>query len=1209
LKSAIGYEIKDYYGNAQEEVSAIATGKAGDIYKYKIEMPEGTGSSKFRLEADSPYATIEFCDENGNYLANEATDKYIYNTITYPLGNVTEKTLKFRIVPSGVLYDTNSIKTSQYNPNDGCSYYILEVINTPQGTGLQSAYVQYDKSTGKATEAAHEGYLGFRTSVSKNLTTTTLKLVPESSDAVVKVEGYENQTTGAGTVIIEDFALEPEGISTATITVTSVSQIQSTYTLKIMRLVEGDYNMSVFIQKSIETELDLEKKLYTTDEKLPTYQSEAIVTALFTDPDSYEKGYRVVIGEESTTNKRKEITTADPSVTNSNVPLEGATTYVPIYIYQNDEATSPLAMYQVLIEKDSVDNILDSVYVEKRAPDEINTAADGERKFVANVYNKTRTATVEINAVDNRATIELVRLNNKDAQDQSWESMATGTLNAGVTELVDGANEFIFIVRPSNTQVYGAYYLTINYTDVDVSLDMLSVSDDKDEEIPFRGKEFKPNILDYELNLDKATSTYTFKANAQTSLKSIRDKGIEDDLKIYIGEYESLHDLQEAATVVTENCEPITREFNEDELELNDEGFAEVPVTLVLGDYTKEYTVMIHAKSSDADLSHTTVGLGVVGYELTPPYEYDQYDYELTVEANVNIAEIYAIANHIHKNSTTLLTLTRKIDSQGNVVKSALNNLDVSVALSPGVNEFIVTVESEDSKNTRTYNLTINKKQLELNIDTLTVDGVRAQRDGNEFFVYVTSDAAPTVLAQSDNPKYVTTQIISESGSVLGAMSDELTPATASNVVQTHLNADKETDLTIRLVDNTNEAHYQDYKLRLLNPANDDILSIVLGTGDGSFSNSNESGYDIPISAKWDEERDAYVASVPAAMADTTIRVTTVNEGKLVKIGSFSAQIYDYYDDTHRQFTAKDKVVVPNVLTIGVANLEENKDLNDYVYNEYTLIIEKMSDEANLYNADFILPTDPNGASPHADFTINLPTQLNHAYNVDNDVAYITFTGLKMSDKATGSYTLNARNSSTSGIFTEGESLKLDLNEGVNNIKIKVTSQDRTVSKTYSFNINRAINENISKLNDIKIQIGNTYYDTVAVPAADNTKNVLTYHLTIPQEIDETETPIIVTAVPFDDGLEYSITNKVVVNGDTSDSSTTSSKEVIIGDGSSKYNSKLDGGDTVRIIYNVKTDGKNASEYVVELFKDSNLDLDPQLAYLTNIMRADTERH
>ena len=89
-------------------------------------------------------------------------------------------------------------------------------------------------------------------------------------------------------------------------------------------------------------------------------------------------------------------------------------------------------------------------------------------------------------------------------------------------------------------------------------------------------------------------------------------------------------------------------------------------------------------------MSHTTVGLGVTGYEIVPKYSYDTEDYEVTVGANVELVDIYAYANHVHKNSSTLITVLKEVEGHENIAGAALNSIVTAVKLTTGINKFIV---------------------------------------------------------------------------------------------------------------------------------------------------------------------------------------------------------------------------------------------------------------------------------------------------------------------------------------------------------------------------------------------------------------------------------------------------------------------------------------------------------------------------------------
>ena len=193
--------------------------------------------------------------------------------------------------------------------------------------------------------------------------------------------------------------------------------------------------------------------MYIAESELPTYQTESSVTAIFTNVNNTE--YYAVVGAESEQNPRVKISSLSNTVTNSHIALQGATTYVPISIYATATADKPDKTYTVLINKSAIDNILDYLTVERRAPDEDNTiGSDSSYFFESHVYNDTATANVYIKAIDPMASIEMVRLNNTSAQDQQWRSMSSGALNAGVTQLKEGKNEFMFIIRPAINNVF-----------------------------------------------------------------------------------------------------------------------------------------------------------------------------------------------------------------------------------------------------------------------------------------------------------------------------------------------------------------------------------------------------------------------------------------------------------------------------------------------------------------------------------------------------------------------------------------------------------------------------------------------------------------------------------------------------------------------------------------------------------------------------------
>ena len=206
-------DIKDYTDKKTlSDVSAVSNGQekdtlngiAGMFNTYVINMPEGSATSKFELKARSIYATIEMYDETkGEFVANSDDVKYLKTTNRLTVVNDREKHLYFRIVPASVSYNPENDKNSQYNDKDGCTYYRLDIINTPVGTGVDKIYVQYTYENGvdNGQLASTDGHTGFIATVPMNLTMTDIKIVPKSAESSIIVDGYSDGSTPGAVVL------------------------------------------------------------------------------------------------------------------------------------------------------------------------------------------------------------------------------------------------------------------------------------------------------------------------------------------------------------------------------------------------------------------------------------------------------------------------------------------------------------------------------------------------------------------------------------------------------------------------------------------------------------------------------------------------------------------------------------------------------------------------------------------------------------------------------------------------------------------------------------------------------------------------------------------------------------------------------------------------------------------------------------------------
>ena len=1311
------------------------------VRHWSIDLPVGTTVNKVQLTANSPFASIEMLTIGG-YLPNSSTDKHIVTTQEIDMNNKPNETIKFRIVPSSVYYNANGTqRTTAFDPEDGCTYYEVTLNNIPYGTGIEEIFVEYVNSDNMGFKASIDSNTGFLSAVPADKTQTNvyIKTVTANSDIIFKDKnGTEYPVTRLGDfeLVVNDYQLSGDMTPTpAYITVKAPgSNVTADYELIINKQAPADIGLIFKINHTIDAPYNNDMTAYVTEKSLSAAHASAYVTAAFDDPVKFlDMGYTIVIGNQTSTNPGTLMTSTGSTLENNSVAvnpvvlLTGAITRVPVSIMHGG---SVYRTAELIISREAVDGYLKSLTVEKRTPDSGPNASDGSKTYYAKVYNKTRTASVIIEAFSSISPIILERVvgDNTDAREQAWTS--TGRLNAGVTQLKDGANEFVFTIYKPNSSQYGRYYLTIDYVDLDIALDQLITNVDVlADPLPYENKTFKSNILDYEVDVSKPALTklnggtdpgsptlYTITGRALQAYNDVQSLTSPSPLYMYIGYYTDIPDLMSKAQVAAHEVTPTNYGYSETfttaDLNMMD-GYAEVPINIIYEDYIREYVVKIHEKSDDASL----VNLGVTGYELEmiptfdatknadPGTDPDNIDplfsqrYNLSVDSDVEYAEIYAIATHQHTSkpttATTILTLKRGsveevLMGKAQIEAAKLNEMATTVKLTPGTNVFTVIVESEDSTTLNYYEITIDRSQKELALDYLRIgdssnnNQESAQYNSGSYFAYVENGKAFTINAQATTPKHVTTEIFE----VIGGVATSITGATKSEHIYNSstgtytiydakapgtMGTDTRTYL-IRLTDDAADAgtSVREYTLELMNP-NNGIYKIMLGTAAGDFTGASNPGYDIPITAKWDPDRPntqgttgQYVVRIPAEMHTARIRTITVGEGKVLRYGADVPQFPDMLTDTttdpynNRRFTTNSVVDLDYVLasdggivTIGLTDKVEGAMLSDYNTltdaNQYDLVIERMSNEAELLSAVYNLVDNGVTEAVNRDnFTVDLPSKRRFSitvpYTVDkmifkaftplaspivNEYGTITdmnaIDGIDFTDTATatmtvsnnlGSKSVELKDASTTSATTTDRPI-VDLETGRNTITIYVTSEDRTVQKAYVINVTREEYPVTAKLNDIIVKVGDVtidgtqyplekYYDTVMVPNGEYARNRITYRVSLPRDLDETEMPLSIIAVPpTHDGLNYTIKHQIN-NDPTVDGAT-----VLIGgpdSASSPADLKRSIGakEVVEVKFTVYLAGMNATEYVVQLVKDNDIGPNPELAYLNAFFRSDT---
>ncbi|MBQ6499514.1 MAG: hypothetical protein IJI48_06395, partial [Ruminococcus sp.] len=268
---------------------------------YVMNMPENSGTSRFELKATSQYATIElYNNETGLFMPYTTDPKYLRTTNSLTVTNVKEQYIYFRIVPASIAFNANSPKTQYYNALDGCTYYRLDIINTPVGTGIKQILTQYESDgTGDhGFEASRNGNFGFIATVSDQVETMDIKITPVLSDATIIIDSYPTKEgvtpTPTGTqpnsVVIRNVYLENE-VTDIPIKVQSVAGITSDaiivdYTLRIIKVSADAISMIVTVQDSIDaplvtSETDANYGRYVAETELPSYLQESKVSVQF----------------------------------------------------------------------------------------------------------------------------------------------------------------------------------------------------------------------------------------------------------------------------------------------------------------------------------------------------------------------------------------------------------------------------------------------------------------------------------------------------------------------------------------------------------------------------------------------------------------------------------------------------------------------------------------------------------------------------------------------------------------------------------------------------------------------------------------------------------------------------------------------------------------------------------------------------------------
>ena len=490
-----------------------------------------------------------------------------------------------------------------------------------------------------------------------------------------------------------------------------------------------------------------------------------------------------------------------------------------------------------------------------------------------------------------------------------------------------------------------------------------------------------------------------------------------------------------------------------------------IPIYLRVPHYTKTYYIEVHDPSDENRLAD----LQVIGYDLDPDFDKDNYKinkpttddekkqgiYTVNVESEKTNADIYAKAYHNHDGAKTMVTI---LDSNKKPMSNAFVTITQNVNLEYGDNVFYVKVTSETSKELE-YELHIYRKPIDASVKYILVNDMPAalQLDGT-YVAYVESGTNPIVKAMASDSRATTTLKTNGTADVSAVGWATLNVPTVSTATA---NVDINVSLTAG-----NDTISRDYVLKLISVTGD-ILSIYMDVDNGDFVTDTTRQYANPIAAVWNSENNRFEIGIPHNATYTPMmRVTTLAEGKTVKIGTLAEQNPDA--GTTKQFTNKTYLMNnPQDITVTV------KDVATDVTKTYIVHVTRMSGDADLIELE---PESGVVMKPTFDKDVH-----NYEIDVDTAVTQVTFDKITASNNATIKLMTSTSNGSKPVInHTSGNSFVFDnLTVGNNILKIEVTSEDRITTKTYTVTINRKIPDTDATLDDIRVVIGGKYYSLV----------------------------------------------------------------------------------------------------------------------------------
>ena len=1133
---------------------------------YKVEMPMNTYIAQPFVFAIDPYAVIQFYEyRDGTYVLSN--NKQIQGTNVNFAGATTDAAS----IEDRNLYKFRFKVTSR--TNNASQEYVINLINSPEGTQLKNVniglrkegYKDYpiDESEVILKNASITGLTTYLASVPQGRDTAVVKLISENKFAKIYVNGVHQNS--AVNTYIDDVKLNGR-VTQVPVTVESPSGATQNYTIYIVQYIYNfDLNTVVNdelterIGDPVTNEDGVIISNYERPTKLPFYLNDADMQINMADPQGHKYYVQIDDGEKILVDD-----TTNEQTIKSTIKLKEVNSIVQLRVY--DEDGFLITINNILIKRDMLDAALGAIRVNDN--DAVKTTLDsGKIIYEAYSYSEAEnpTAKVDIYAVDKNAAITLTGLT--VSQTYTLGAGKGGQLTANV-DLKVGDNYFSIELKKSDGSPSIYYTLRIKHIPVDVYLDDLYITKkDNSNKIPFYNSSFIKTVTTYSIKTENDLHEYDVYANAHETHQKLLDYAKTQGWNP--NDYETRIKITDAGSEQIDDLSKYIKQYvNSMKTDGTTSEYFRIPIYLRVPHYTKTYYIEVHDPSDENRLAD----LQVIGYDLDPEFDKDNYKinkpttddekkqgiYTVNVESEKTNADIYAKAYHNHDGAKTMVTI---LDSNKKPMSNAFVTITQNVNLEYGDNVFYVKVTSETSKELE-YELHIYRKPIDASVKYILVNDMPAalQPDGT-YVAYVESGTNPIVKAMASDSRATTTLKTNGAADVSAVGWVTLNVPTVSTATA---NVDINVSLTAG-----NDTISRDYVLKLISVTGD-ILSVYMDVDNGDFVTDTTRQYANPIAAVWNSENNRFEIGIPHNATYTPMmRVTTLAEGKTVKIGTLAEQNPDA--GTTKQFTNKTYLMNnPQDITVTV------KDVATDVTKTYIVHVTRMSGDADLIELE---PESGVVMKPTFDKDVH-----NYEIDVDTAVTQVTFDKITASNNATIKLMTSTSNGSKPVInHTSGNSFVFDnLTVGNNILKIEVTSEDRITTKTYTVTINRKIPDTDATLDDIRVVIGGKYYSLV--PMFD--RDITDYYFIVE---GENINDINIEATPSSAASDVAYK----IDG----GSTTKGTSVTIKDGLTEKS-------TTEVAFNVSASGVVMKEYKITLYKNINANINPKQNFLSSISLA-----